>query len=371
MQEHLANRDKKLMRERQLQRAATLQVARASKLTIRHFIDIFYKLSFCNRASGVKISNLFIKHMHVMDIVNPYIVRFPTSEFVNLEITTGPRPDTDKSDIKYNGKPLRYNDTAPVSMVIKYGNVYFGELETKQGNLYVHLLGPGTLPKDSIVQESKVLVATVVEIPYPSGLKTDFVFIPYANGKNDLEDLEKNDNLYSVKELVDVTQLQLQPRNKEKDSLTLNISTNILSVEEIVMRCTTKVTLKGEFNCEVEIENSDLKKFNGWLREKKKFVNITLEIQSEYQFNIGTFHGTDSGSFHTWLRQNWTGCNIEKSSKMKFKNVQEENSINVFKKEKEEEQKKRNLRWCGWRPAKTTECLNLEMVEDVRPWTGS
>jgi hypothetical protein len=50
-------------------------------------------------------------------------------------------------------------------------------------------------------------------------------------------------------------QLQLQPRKKENDSLILSLSTNILSVKEIVMRCTTKVTLNGEFNCEVEIEN--------------------------------------------------------------------------------------------------------------------
>jgi hypothetical protein len=168
-----------------------------------------------------------------------------------------------------------------------------------------------------------------------------------ANGKNDLEDLENNDNLYSVNELGDGTQLQLQPRRKEQDSLTqdsltLNSSTNILSVEEIVMRCTTKVTLHGDFNCEVEIENSDLKKFNGWLRENKNLVNITLEIQNEYQFNIGTFHGTDSAYFHTWLHQNWTGFNIEKSSKMKFKNVQEEDSIERLKEDKKVENEKKN-----------------------------
>ena len=138
-----------------------------------------------------------------MDIVNPYIVRLPTSEFVKLEITPSPCPDTDKSvSFKDKGGPIRYNDTAPVPMVIKRANVYFGELETKQGNLYVHLHGPwkeaGTRPKDSMVQESNDLVATVVEIPYPSGLKTDFVFIPYDNGKNDLEDLENNDNLYRL-----------------------------------------------------------------------------------------------------------------------------------------------------------------------------
>jgi len=40
----LANQNKKRMHERQLQRAATLRVARASKLTIRHFIDICNKL---------------------------------------------------------------------------------------------------------------------------------------------------------------------------------------------------------------------------------------------------------------------------------------------------------------------------------------
>jgi hypothetical protein len=329
-------------------------------------------------ASGVKISNLSIKRMHVMDIGNPYIVRLPTSEFVNSEITPSPLPNTDKSAyFKVKGGPIRYNDTAPVPMVIKRANVYFGELETKQGDLYVHLHGPwkeaGTRHKDEIVQESNDLVATVVEIPYPSGLKTDFVFIPYNNGKNDLEYLENNDNLYSVNELGGGTQLQLQPRRKEKDSLTLNSSTNILSVEEIVKRCTTNVTLNetlhGEFN--FEILNSDLKKFNGWLRENKKIVNITLEIQNEYQFNIGTFHGTDSAYFHTWLRQNWNGCNIEKNSKMKFKNVQEEDSIERLKEEKKvENEKSKNWGWWHW-PVTTTECLNIGMVEDVRPWNGS
>lgn len=314
-----------------------------------------------------------------MDIVNPYIVRFPTSEFVNLELTPSVRPDTDKKVvIKYKGGlgTLRYNDTAPVPMVIKRANVYFGELETKQGKLYVHLLRQwkeaGTRPKDSMVQESNDLVATVVEIPYPSGLKTDFVFIPYDNGKNDLEDLENNDNLYSV---MDGThELQLLPRRQEKDSLTLKSSTNILSVDEIVMRCTTKVTLKtnlhGEFN--FEILNLDLKKFNGWLREKKKFVNITLEIQNEYQFNIGTFHGTDSADFHRWLRTNWNDCNIEINSKMKFKNVQQEDSIERLKEEKKIERE--TSKWGWWslrRGPKTDECLNLEMVDDVRPWNGS
>jgi hypothetical protein len=351
-------------------------------------------------ASGVKISNLSIKRMHVMDIVNPYIVRFPTSEFVNLKFTPNVRPDTDKSVvIKYKGGlgTLKYNDTAPVPMVIKRANVYFGELETKQGNLYVHLLGQwkeaGTRPKDSMVQESNDLVATVVEIPYPSGLKTDFVFIPHDNGKNDLEDLENNDNLYIVNELVDGTQLQLQPRKKDKDYPTLNIFTDIQSVQlpprgkekdspslniwddirsvqEIVKRCTTNVNLNGQFK--FEILNSDLKKFNGWLRENKIFVNITLEIQNEHQFNIGTFHGTDSAYSYTWLRQNWTGCNIEKSSKMKFKNVQEEVSIERLKEEKKVENEKKNTGWGWWRwPVKTQECLNLEMVDDVRPWNGS
>ena len=41
----LANKNQQLMQERQQQRAATLQVARASKLTIRHFIDIYHKLN--------------------------------------------------------------------------------------------------------------------------------------------------------------------------------------------------------------------------------------------------------------------------------------------------------------------------------------
>jgi hypothetical protein len=140
------------------------------------------------------------------------------------------------------------------------------------------------------------------------------------------------------------------------------------------MRCTTKVTLNknlhGEFN--FEILNSDLKKFNGWLRENEKFVNTTLEIQNEYQFNIGTFHGIDSTYVHTWLRKNWTGCNIEKSSKMKFKNEQEEDSINRLKEEKKKE--KETSKWGWWslrRGPKTDECLNIGMVEDVRPWNGS
>ena len=93
-----------------------------------------------------------------MDIVNPYIVRLPTSEFVNSEITPSPRPLIYESVyFKDKGRPIRYNDTAPVPMVIKRANVYFGELETKQGNLYVHLHGPwkeaGTRPKDSIVHD--------------------------------------------------------------------------------------------------------------------------------------------------------------------------------------------------------------------------
>ena len=108
------------------------------------------------------------------------------------------------------------------------------------------------------------------------------------------------------------------------------------------------------------------------MREKKKFVNITLEIHNEYQFNIGTFHGTDSADFHRWLRTNWNDCNIEKSIKMKFKNVQEELSIERLKEEKKVENEKKNTGWGWWRwPVKTQECLNLEMVDDVRPWNGS
>jgi len=333
--------------------------------------------------------------MHVMDAVNPYIVRFPTSEFQ----TTDPEglnkndPNTKKEmseTIPYNDKVNVFNDNPNVQMVIKHGTNSFGDLRIKKGRLYVQRfvksIDFSTHPRRDTVKEFKDFVAIVVEVPYPSGDKTDFVFIPEVNGET-----EKNKNLYSVTITMHGNQLELKPRKYEIDSLLelnsrehetesiiLKKSTNFLSVKEVVMRSNTIVTLTGDINCQVEIENSDLKMFNHWLRQNKN-VNLEFELENQCYFNFGTLENKNYSELRNWLIKNWNGCSIEKNAKKRYNDIQEENLMNRSKEEKIEEKTiekiKKNKAWGWWSVrsllGKTNECFNFEMVDDVRPWNGS
>lgn len=225
-----------------------------------------------------------------MDPVNPYIVRYPTSEFqtTNTErLNSGNQKMKEKMSktTAYDDKVNVYNDNAKVQMVVKCNGIPSGDLRIEKGRLYVHRLAKtpdfGTRPRRDTVKEYNDLVAIVVEVPYPSGEKTDFVFIPDVNGET-----EKNKTLYSVIRTMHGNQLELKPeinsliksnpRKYETESIILTKLTKIDSVKAVVMRSTTKVTLEGEIDCELEIKNSDLTMFNGWLRDEKN-VNIQLE----------------------------------------------------------------------------------------------
>ena len=329
--------------------------------------------------------------MYVMNAFNPYIVRFPTSEFqtADPEGLNKDDPNTKKEMSKtkqYNDKVNVFNNNPNVEMVIKHGTNSFGDLRIKKGRLYVQCfvksIDYSTRPRMDTVKEFKDFVAIVVEVPYPSGDKTDFVFIPEVNGET-----EKNKNLYSVTITMHGNQLELKPRKYEIDSLLelnsrehetesiiLKKSTNFLSVKEVVMRSNTRVTLKGDINCEVEIENSDLKMFNHWLRQNKN-VNIEFELENQFYFNFGTLANKNCSELRNWLSNNWNGCSIEKNSVMRYKDIQLENLMNKLIEEKKKEENKKSEAWGWWNVrkllGKTNECFNFEMVDDVRPWNGS
>jgi hypothetical protein len=166
-------------------------------------------------------------------------------------------------------------------MVIKYGNNYFGELETKDGNLYVHLFGPGTLRKDSIVQESNVLVATVVEIPYPSGLKTDFVFIPYTNGKNDLEGMEIKSINFFVEKVKYKTAYKIKFYAAHETGNF--ITKQDLAIDELLFESPI-LTLEEGTKIKVDINLED---YNITITNKDIFV--CLELQGYYDDNNTSF----------------------------------------------------------------------------------